>query len=214
MFDVSNSDNINDVKTREIRLLAVSVSLCYGISSLCEILIVLLLCSRSIGKNDFTRSLAVGSCWSLLTFVGLVMVIIVLPSNETSYMMSRSMYIGILIRNGLTSLMGAFCIVFFYVTKSDRMSILTFSTYLCPIYLVKTLSQGLVLTEDFIAINFGRLLILSIIMCKVIIHMCFIAVSIRNLYGGFVRSPAFYYISCDMLLFPETRLSILEYRCG
>lgn len=160
MFDVTNSQSINDLKDREVRLLAFSVSFCYGISSLCEILIVLLLCSRSIGKNDFARSLALGTCWSLATFVGLAMIVVVLPGDETTYMLSRHMFVGIIIRNSITFMIGAFCIVFYYVTKSDRLSILTFSTYLCPMFLVTVVSQGMVLSDSFIAINFGMSLTL------------------------------------------------------
>ena len=156
MFDVSNTESVGDIERREIRLLAFSLSLCYGISSLCELLIMLLLCSRSIGKNDFTRSMILGSCWSAMTFAGLLLLVLVYPGDETTYMLSRHMFIGVIIRNSVTFLNGAFCIVFFYVTKSDRISILTFSTYVCPMFLVMSISQGLVLSDSFIAVNLGR----------------------------------------------------------
>lgn len=157
MFDVSNtnSNDDNNISHKEIRLLTVSLAMCYGISSLCEVLIMLLLCSRSIGKNDFARSLMIGSSWSIITFVGLVVVVMSHPTGETAYMLSRYMFIGIIIRNSITFLIGAFSIAFFYVTKSDRLSILTFSTYMCPMFLVMSICQGMVLSNSYIAVNLG-----------------------------------------------------------
>jgi hypothetical protein len=155
MFDVSNTDSLEAISRRDIRLLAFSLSLCFGLSSLCEILIMLLLCSRSIGKNDFTRSLVIGSCWSIITVASLMLLVLVSPAGETAYMMSRHMVIGIIVRNSITCLMGAFCIVFFYVSKSDRLSLMTYSTYVCPMFLVMAISQGLVLSDSYIAVNMG-----------------------------------------------------------
>lgn len=156
MFDVSNTDSSGDITHKEIRLITFSLALCYGLSSLCEVLIMLLLCSRSIGKNDFARSLMIGSCWSIITFVSMIVVVLSQPTDETEYMLSRYMSIVIIARNSITFLIGAFCIAFFYITRSDRLSILTYSTYLCPMYLVMSVSQGMVLSESYLAINIGK----------------------------------------------------------
>ena len=157
MFDVSNTESSDgEITGKEIRLITVSLSLCYGLSSLCEVLIILLLCSRSIGKNDFARSLMIGSCWSIITFVGLLISVISHPTGETAYMLSRYMFIGVISRNFITCLIGAFCIAFFYITKSDRLSILTYSTYLCPMFLVMSVSQALVLSNSYVAGNLGK----------------------------------------------------------
>lgn len=180
IFDVSNADSADDVKTHEVRLLAISLSMCYGLSSLCEVLIMLLLCSRSIGKNDFTRSLVLGSSWSFLTFVGLMLTVFAFPKSETNYMLSRQLFVGVIIRNSITFLMGAVCILFFHITKSDRLSILTFSTYICPMFFVMSVSQSLVLTESYIAVNLGTVTQLSF-SCPKNIHFSFFFG--RNMYG-------------------------------
>ena len=162
MFDVSNTETVDDFSRKDIRLLAVSLSLCYALSSLCEVLILLLLCSRSIGKNDFTRSLVIGISWAVISFVSLVVLVIVHPVEESSYMISRYLLVGVLVRNTITFLLGAFSICFFYATNSDRMSILTFSSYLCPIFLVMSVGQGMLLSNSYVAVNFGMLIILRL----------------------------------------------------
>lgn len=56
IFNVSNTDAGDNLKTEEARLFAVAHGVCYSISSFVELVILLLLCSSSIGKNNFNRS--------------------------------------------------------------------------------------------------------------------------------------------------------------
>ena len=58
VFDITNTkeDTSHTLSTRDERLFASAHCFCYGISSFVEAVILLLLCSTSIGQNNFYRS--------------------------------------------------------------------------------------------------------------------------------------------------------------
>ena len=58
IFDVTNTkdDETNDLNTSDERMFAVAHCFCFAVSSFVELLVILLLCSSSIGKNNFYRA--------------------------------------------------------------------------------------------------------------------------------------------------------------
>jgi hypothetical protein len=63
MFDVTNvGDEINSLKrgSQGKKLSSLGFSMCYAITSYAECILLLLLCSTSIGKNNFARSYGYG----------------------------------------------------------------------------------------------------------------------------------------------------------
>jgi hypothetical protein len=56
IFNVSNTDGGDNLRREEVNLFAVAHGICHSISSFVELIILLLLCTSSIGKNNFYRS--------------------------------------------------------------------------------------------------------------------------------------------------------------
>jgi hypothetical protein len=56
IFNVSNTDGGDNLRREEVNLFAVAHGICHAISSFVELIILLLLCTSSIGKNNFYRS--------------------------------------------------------------------------------------------------------------------------------------------------------------
>ena len=58
VFDVTNTkeDQLHTLSTRDERMFASAHCFCFAVSSFVEAIILLLLCSTSIGQNNFYRS--------------------------------------------------------------------------------------------------------------------------------------------------------------
>ncbi len=199
IFNISNTEG-DQLKSEESRLFAVAHGICYSVSSFVELVILLLLCSSSIGKNNFNRSWFVASFWAMLTFLTSVCVIFLKSGPNPAYWISRNIELVELVRSILTVCMNVAAMIFYYITRSDRVSMTRYSKYLIVMYSCLSLARGLEFANDFLSVNIG---------CSPDWHPSH--PFFRYLHDGFLGNCPFFHVRSCRISHPQKRLSILEH---
>jgi hypothetical protein len=174
IFNVSNTSG-DSLRNEELNLFAVAHGICQAISSFVELIILLLLCTSSIGKNNFYRSWFVARCppsssllplphlslifshsfWAFATFAASLFVMLFSPGQRPVYWLTRNLEITFLARAILTVFMNLGALLFYHLSGSDRSAVIRYSNYLVAVYSVISISIGLQLSNHFLSVNIG-----------------------------------------------------------